>query len=274
MRESFTELLGQLASSSAAKVHDEIALLIQGFREKAVVRLLAEEGKIDIEKPIDSYMPALRDTEWNGTRVIDVLDMASGMDIIETQVNRENPRSVITRYNLAVTGEPNAEGKRESQFEVIRSAKRISSAGKAFDYSSLNTTMLALLAEVVENKRWHDIFQERVWSKMTVEGDMQVAIAPDSTPQPHGFIASRLPDMARYGLLYTASWKKAARKRIVSEDYIRQIQTGGRKEIFLKGELGNRLTSGFFPASPPSSNHWQWDAVWADGDFYKGGVYG
>ncbi len=35
VRASFTELLGQLASSSAAKVHDEIALLIQGFREKA-----------------------------------------------------------------------------------------------------------------------------------------------------------------------------------------------------------------------------------------------
>ena len=34
VRESFTELLGQLASSSAAKVHDEIELLIQGIREK------------------------------------------------------------------------------------------------------------------------------------------------------------------------------------------------------------------------------------------------
>jgi hypothetical protein len=34
VRESFTELLGQLASSSAAMVHDEIELLIQGIREK------------------------------------------------------------------------------------------------------------------------------------------------------------------------------------------------------------------------------------------------
>lgn len=33
-RESFTELLGQLASSSAAMVHDEIELLIQRIREK------------------------------------------------------------------------------------------------------------------------------------------------------------------------------------------------------------------------------------------------
>jgi CubicO group peptidase (beta-lactamase class C family) len=239
-----------------------------------VVRLLAEEGKVDVEKPIDSYMPALRNTEWAGTRVIDVLDMASGMDIIENQAGRENPRSVIARYNLASSGEKNADGEKESLFELIRSAKRSGPAGKAFDYSSINTTLLTLLAETVENKRWSDIYQERVWSKMTVEGDMQVAIAPDSTPLPHGLVASRLRDMARYGMLYTPSWNKAARERIVSQAYVREIQTGGRKEIFLKGELGNRLTTASFPASPPSANHWQWDAVWPDGDFYKGGVYG
>ena len=33
-RESLTELLGQLAKSSAAVVHDEIELLIQRIREK------------------------------------------------------------------------------------------------------------------------------------------------------------------------------------------------------------------------------------------------
>ena len=33
-RESFTEMLGELAKSSAAVVHDEIDLLIQGIREK------------------------------------------------------------------------------------------------------------------------------------------------------------------------------------------------------------------------------------------------
>jgi VIT1/CCC1 family predicted Fe2+/Mn2+ transporter len=33
-RESFTELLGQLANHSAAVVHDEIELMIQGIREK------------------------------------------------------------------------------------------------------------------------------------------------------------------------------------------------------------------------------------------------
>lgn len=44
--------------------------------------------------------------------------------------------------------------------------------------------------------------------------------------------------------------------------------------MFLRGELGNRLVTSMFPAHPPTANHWQWDAVWDDGDFYKGGVFG
>lgn len=239
-----------------------------------VVRLLAEEGKIDVNRPVDGYLADLRGTEWAGTRVIDVLDMASGMDILETQENRLNPRSLITRFNLAFNGKPNADGKVERQIDVIRSARRIKPAGQSFDYSSLNTAVLILLAEAVENKRWHDIFQERVWGKMTVEGDMQVGIAPDGTPQAYGFLMARLRDMARYGMLYTPSWGRAARERIVSPAYMRELQTGGRKGIFLKGELGNRLTKTYFPKSPPAANHWQWDGVWADGDLFKSGVYG
>jgi CubicO group peptidase (beta-lactamase class C family) len=239
-----------------------------------VVRKLAEEGKIDVQKPIETYMPAFRDTEWRGTRVIDVLDMASGMDIIETQANRENPRSIIARYNHATAGEPNAEGKVESQLEVVRSARRLGPPGRSFDYSSLNTTVLALLAETVEGKRWADVFQERVWGKMGAEGDMQVALAPDGTPQAHGLLSTRLRDVARYGLLYTPSWAKASREQIVTPGYISEIQHGGRKRIFLAGELGNRLVNNSFPEHPPAANHWQWDAVWDDGDFYKGGVFG
>jgi CubicO group peptidase (beta-lactamase class C family) len=239
-----------------------------------VVRKLAEDGKIDVQKPIDTYLPAFRDTEWRGTRVIDVLDMASGMDIVETQANRENPQSIISRYNHATVGEANADGKVESQLEVVRSARRLGPPGVSFDYSSLNTTVLALLAEAVEGKRWTDIFEERVWGKMGNEGDMQVGLAPDGTPQAHGLLSARLRDLARYGLLYTPSWAKASREQIVTSAYINEIQHGGRKQIFLKGELGKLMVNSVFPAHPPSANHWQWDAVWDDGDFFKGGVFG
>lgn len=239
-----------------------------------IVRLLVEEGKIDVETPVDSYIPALRGTAWSGVHVRDVLDMASGLDIAETQAAREDAGSIVSRYNLSVTGEANADGRVEGQLDVIRSAKALRPPGESFDYSSLNTTVLALLAEAVEDKRFAQIFEERVWSKMTAEADMHLAVSPDGTPQAHGFFSARLRDLARYGLLYTPSWAKAAREQIVSPEYVRAIQTEGRKDIFLKGELGNRLTNRSFSIDPPTANTWQWDAVWDDGDFYKGGVYG
>lgn len=205
------------------QIDNHVWMSIAKTTASLVVRQLVEEGRIDVEKPIDAYLPSFRDTAWRGTRVIDVLDMASGMDIVENQANRENPHSVIARYNHATAGEPNADGKVESQFEVIRSARRLGPPGLAFDYSSLNTTVLALLAEAVENKHWSDIFQDRVWARTGVEGDMQVALAPDGTPQPHGLLATRLRDLARYGLLYTPSWARASRDRIVSDAYVREI---------------------------------------------------
>jgi CubicO group peptidase (beta-lactamase class C family) len=99
-------------------------------------------------------------------------------------------------------------------------------------------------------------------------------LAPDSTPQAHGLVATRLRDLARYGMLYTPSWKHAARERIVSDAYLRSIQTGGRKKIFGGGEIGDAMKTLYFPSDPPNANGWQWDGIWDDGDFYKGGVYG
>lgn len=231
------------------------ALLRAGAGKTApalVLRLLAEQGK----------------------RVQNVLDMTSGMDVIETQAGREDPRSTITRFNLSITGEPAADGRAENQLDVIRSARRTRPAGEAFEYSSVNTAVLGLVAEAVEGKLWGDIFQSLVWSRMGAEGDATLGISPDGVPQVQGFLSSRLRDVGRYGMLYTPSWNMAAREQIVQDAYVRAIQTGGRKAIFAEGEIGKRQISSNFPASPPSSNSWQWDAVFDDGDFYKGGVYG
>lgn len=237
-----------------------------------IIGLLEAEGKIDVSKPIEAYVPEFKGTDWAGTRIIDILDMTTGMDILETQEKRLDPRSSIARMNLSANGAKNADGKVEPQLDVILSAKREKKAGEAFDYSSVNTLVLGLLAEAVEKKRWHEILSERVWSKMTAEGDAQVGLSPDGVAQAQGILISRLRDMARYGMLYTPSWNKAAREKVIPDSYVKKVQTGGRKEIFLKGEFGNRLTNKYFPASPPVANHWQWDAVFADGDLYKSGT--
>ena len=239
-----------------------------------LVRLLADEGKIDIEAPIDSYVTRLRGTDWAGTTVQDVLDMASGMDVVENEEAWRDPSSTFLRFIAAGTNAPNGNGAVERQLDVIATAKRLRPPGEAFEYSSCNTLLLVFMVEAVTNRRWHDLFRERVWSKMTVEGDMLVAMAPDGIAQASGFLNTRLRDLARYGMLYTPSWDSAAREQVIPDNYVRQIQTSGRKEIYLGGEFGQRVTTQSFPSDPPSSNAWQWDAIWPDGDMHKGGALG
>jgi CubicO group peptidase (beta-lactamase class C family) len=238
-----------------------------------IIALLEEEGKIDVNRTIGTYIPELSSTDWADIRIIDVLDMTTGLNVLESQEYRLNPSSIIARFNLAANGAPNADEKIETQLEVIQSAKREKPAGEAFDYSSVNTLVLVFLAEVIDNTRLFEIFREKVWSKMTVEGDMLVGLSPDGVSQAEGILVSRLRDMARYGMLYTPSWHLAAREKIVPDGFIQRIQTGGRKDIFLKGEMGNRLVKKYYPKSPPVANHWQWDAVFADGDIFKSGTF-
>lgn len=237
-----------------------------------IVRLLAEEGKVDVNAPVETYVSGLGRTAWKGVKVIDVLDMRTGMDAVESVATRADPDSITMRMNLAGSGVP-YKGKVETMLEVLQAARSLKSPGLAFDYGSPITLALVMLAEEVAGRRWCDLFEERVWSRMTVEGDMLMGVAPDGLALAHGLAISRLRDAARFGMLYTPSWKKAARERIVSEAYVNEIQSGGDASIYFKGEMGNAMVK-YFAGEHPVSNHWQWDAVFADGDFYKSGLMG
>lgn len=234
---------------------------------------LIRDGKVEAEAPVETYLTDWATTEWRGTRVIDIADMCSGMDVIETPENRLNPHHVANRYNQAAVGAPNADGVVEVQQEVMRMAKRLRSPGEAFEYASVNTSTLGMIAQAVENKVWADIVFDRIWKDMTAEGDLEYSLTPQGFAQMQGMAIGRLRDLARWGMLHTPSWGRAARRRIVPEAYVREVQTGGRPEIYLGGEIGNRM-SGLFAGDRPVANHFQWDAVFADGNIYKGGVFG
>jgi CubicO group peptidase (beta-lactamase class C family) len=108
---------------------------------------------------------------------------------------------------------------------------------------------------------------------MTVEGDLTMGMDPQGLAMAHGLAFSRLRDLARWAMLYTPSWSKAAREKVVSDAYVREIQTGGDASIYMKGEMGPAIVK-YFVGEQPRANHWQWDAVFADGDFYKSGLMG
>ena len=74
--------------------------------------------------------------------------------------------------------------------------------------------------------------------------------------------------MARFGLLYTPSYYKVTDHKIISDRVVKLIRNDGNPKLWQKARAANVLPNDF------SHSVYQWDAVYNNNDFYKGGWAG
>lgn len=235
-----------------------------------LIDLLIEEGKIDEQKTMAYYVPEFAGSVWAQIKVIDVLDMTTGLDPIDGPEHFANPDSVIARMLRAELGEP-YKGKVETMLDVMKEAKPVSKPGEYLTYSSTATQALALLAEAASGQTWAEAFDQRIWSKMGVEGPFQVHLTPDGIAMAHGLLSVRLRDMARFGMLYTPSWNKAASEQIVTPKILERTRVPYRsREFYRAGPSGKEFMERLGDDTVRTGGR-QWDAIWDDGDFFKAG---
>ncbi|WP_448214078.1 serine hydrolase domain-containing protein [Colwellia sp. MEBiC06753] len=235
-----------------------------------LIEQLIDEGKIKENDKVEKYLTDFAGTALGNTTVLQLLDMVPGTDTHDSPKTRVDPNSTATRYYLAEFNEA-YQGKQETVREILKQAKRTGPAGEKFEYSSGITQMLVFLAEAVTNKTWPDAFDERVWSHVRADSALQVHLAPDGMAMAHGIVSSRLRDLARYGLLYTQYWPLVADKQVVSDEALARIANLQHPESYLNGD-GKRFRKGLVELSQGQSR--QWDAVYADGGIFKGGMFG
>lgn len=235
-----------------------------------LVGMLEAEGKLSVDKPIETYLPELARTQWAGIRIIDILDMASGLDLVETEASRNDPASDVHKYFRLDMGDGTGLGSLTPE-QVLLGIKKKGPAGKVFEYSSLDTQMLGRLIERVSGQRLGEMLSERVWSRMGAEGDALVGVSPQGSAGIYGIFSSRLRDMARYGMLYTPSWRAVASAPVVPVGLLEKIQKNCRPALYQES-MRNR--PGGQSGDVPRCNSRHWDAVYADGDIFKGGARG
>ena len=234
------------------------------------VGLLEADGKIDVQRSIESYLPEIGSTHWRGVKIIDILDMASGLDLAENEQTRTSRSHTVGNFFRIELGDTTDLGVLTSD-QILFSVLEKGPAGQIFEYSSLNTKRLGLLAERVSGQRLADFLSERVWSHIGAEGDAQIGVNREGGAAVYGMMSTRLRDLARYGMLYTPSWKLLSEEQVVPDSLLEKIQKGCRPELFERA-MAARET----PDSNPEKrcNSRQWDLVWEDGDMFKGGARG
>jgi hypothetical protein len=156
------------------------------------------EGKIDEQKTMADYVPEFVGTVRAPIKVIDVMDMTTGLDTADGPEHFANPETVTARMLRAELGEPN-KGQVETMPGVTKSAKPVNQPGGYFAYTFTATRALAFLAEAADKV---------VSDERAVEGigvfDMEPSASDDAFALIEGiegvqgaciFIGSAPPDM-------------------------------------------------------------------------------
>ena len=232
-----------------------------------IVRLLEEQGQVDVSQPIEAYIPALNGSALAGINVRDWLDMASGLDCADEYDDRT---SCYYRYSMSI-----GDGYREADaadnpyaFAAALRDVRVSKPGQKFSYSGLNTFVLAWLVETITGEPFQDTFSRLIWRKIGAEADASYIAPRYGIAVTHGGFLAQLRDVARLGLLFTPSAGVVDSEGIISDAHIRFLQNAGRPELRTNVGMQGVAKSGI------KHNIYQWDAVLADGTLFKGGWAG
>ena len=231
-----------------------------------LIGILEEEGLVDITKPVSNYIKDLKNSSYGRITIENLLNMASGFDCADNYFDRS---SCYYRYSSAIGDGYWTEESPYNPYHFVASLepKVIAPQGTKYQYSGIDTFVLGWLIETVLGMPLQDAITKKIWMKIGAAAD-GLRIAPrNGIPVIHGGLMIRPRDAARFGLLFTPSYKKVASSRLVSESFIKRIsfipsnlQFDKRKQS-QNGELF-------------AHSAYQWDAIFSNSDYFKGGWAG
>ena len=238
-----------------------------------MIHILEEDGLIDLKAPASSYLAFTKGSPIGAITVEDVLHHRSGLDFEESQANFQNPDHPLGKFlasAMTARGEPVG----PAATELVVDVEATKPPNTAYEYSTFNTQILGFIVEEVTGKPWNIAVSERIWSKSGMEGEALLALSAAGEGLSGAVFASTLRDFARFAILFTPSWNAVADERIVSETFFEKTYAAMNRDIYQEGYLGPRLIQGFGEEGSPVAGAYQWDAIFEDGDLYKGGLGG
>lgn len=233
-----------------------------------VLAILEDRGLVDVNLPIDHYIPELAGSDFEGITVRHILDMASGVDCPDGDY--ADKRSCYLQFEAALGDSVRFEDSPDSPYDYLANLNvgHWSEPGTGFDYSGTNTFVIGWLVEVLTGMPFQDALSKEVWTRMGAESDASIYAARYGIPLTTGGLLARPRDVARFGLLFTPSYGVVTDERIISERYLKILLEGGDPEILRNNRSGSPVPEDV------KWNVYQWDQVFANNDIYKGGWAG
>lgn len=169
-----------------------------------------EEGKIkSLDDKVTDYLPELKGSGYNNVKIVDVLQMSSGVAFNEDYGDFWSDINRLSR-NFALG---------QSQDKFAASLKNGITPGTKYDYVSLDTHVLAMLIVKTTGKTLADYTEEKLWQPLGAEYDAQWIVDNNNMEIAFGGFNAALKDYLKFGLMIL-NYGEFNGNKIVSKQWI------------------------------------------------------
>ncbi len=218
----------------------------------AMFGIAVSEGKISsIDDPVTQYVPALKQSAYDGIKIRDVLNMASGVKFDEDYLDYDSDINRMGRV-LALGG---------SMDEFAASLnEREREAGSARQYVSIDTHVLAMVLRAATGESLMKYLGEKIWTKVGSAHVPYYLTDGYGVAFALGGLNLTTRDYARFGQLFLnkGKWQD---QQIVPADWISQSTVVSAPISSARGDV---MQYGYQWWIPPNS----------EGEFFAVGIYG
>ena len=164
-----------------------------------VAGVLACKGVLDVTAPVETIVPELVGTSFEGATVQHLLDMRAGTHFVE---DYDDPGADIALSDRVYLWRPD-DGKPRpvDAIEYFFTLSNDGPHGGPFRYCSILTDVLAWVLEKAGQARFSDLLARELWQPMGAERDAEVTVDSHGNALADGGISVTLRDAGRVGLL-------------------------------------------------------------------------
>lgn len=221
----------------------------------ALVGIALEEGYIEsVDDPITRYLPELGQSGYNGVPIKHILQMSSGIEFREVYDDPSSDTKTMMG-RLAMGG---------SIVDYAASLDSQRKSGEAFNYASIDTSILGILIEETTGMSPAEYLEEKIWSKLGTESGATWGTDNRGNTLSFGYLNATARDYAKFGRLYLnkGNWNG---KQIVPAAWVEESVNPDQDYLKLVNPEGG-LSIGY-------QYQW-WVPAGTEGEFTGIGVWG
>ncbi len=189
---------------------------------------LVSEGKLDLSKKVEDYVPALKGKGYGSFTVQELADMNADVNMDERHYH--DPKSKFWDFGRSMgwfTDHGNWPGGNKQFLTTLRRLKKPEGeTAETVRYTSSNSQVIAWIIEEITDRPITEYFEHHIWQHIGAVQNATVTVDKHGFPFVGGGYSSTLRDLARYGTIWATGGVAPDGTRIFDEAWLRENTTG------------------------------------------------